>query len=558
MNYEKKNLIKSLEDFKESIRNKVKIENERKFIPTGLQEKIIKAVGENKHFIVKAQMLNKCGKTATLVAIIKNLIWENDKEYFNYPLYNKWAFVDDDGLPSRRIRLVTTPTSAGEAGAFREELTKWFPKGRYEAFKNKKAYFSQYFCFDERNNKWILDVVTHHMGSMELESSVIPLTIIDEPVVTERMIGAITSRSLKGGGMIVAGFTPVEDTDGTCQIGVLIDMLEDLKDKGSTMITVTGNIEENCKETGLPNSKGTKRGLMTPEEIANAFKRIPQDQHRQRLYGESLHNAGKIYRNIGEHNIIEVDYDEEWIKDSEHYMILDPHGAGYPFIMWALFTPPIFNGQSKIIIRHEFPTVRTLGGFYDEKRHTEKCYYTPEQLSNIMKIIDGTNDLGLATPVRIIDPRYARNTEHEYTKSTTGIVDYYTQYGIKFNYPPTDKIASGRDWIREISHYDKSQTICATNEPQLYIDVKCQNSYRCLTKHYYEKENKETEKYKDPVDCLRMFGAFIGYKKHMYRKPHKKDIYEEYKQKQTHLMYNGIKIKTFDELFKETNKSCQI
>lgn len=547
MSSKKEDLALILENLRKDIKTGIKVDDSRPFIPTGLMEKLIIAVGECKHFIYKSQMLNKCGKTATLVQIIKNIIWKPDLNYFNYPLYTKslYPFKDPDGLPNRRVRIITTPTSAGDAGALREEILKWFPKQKYTAYKNKKGYYSQYYCIDDDNNNWVIDIMTHQQDPMELESSVVPIHIIDEPVVSPNMIGAITSRSILGGGIIIAGFTPIAQENGACKVGVLIDMLDDLSAQGAKTFEHYGTVWDNCtEEPGIMNSKGTRRGLMTPEEVQECFLRIPKDQHQQRLFGQSLHSSGKVYKDINENHIVEVDYNNWWIKESEHYMIMDPHDSGYPAIIWALITPPIFSGQSKIIIRQEWPQIRTLNGYYDEKRHVEKCYYTPEQISNIIKILDAP-ELGLAKPIRIIDPKFAENTKATYTKTSEGIIDYYLQYGIKFEQPPIKTISSGRDWIRELLKYDRFQPLSGSNEPRLFIDRSCINVYRCLTRQYYEQENEESERYKDFIDCIRMLGAYTGFNNHVYTKPLNKADYLNNRAR--HIK----KATTYEEMFKK-------
>ena len=111
-----------------------------KIIPTGALEPVIQAVGEAEHRIVNAQCANKLGKTTIVINIFKNIFWENDDEYFDYPAFKDWPFVNDDGQPIKRARIICTPTNAAEGGPIDTEIRKWWPQGRYERIKATKSY----------------------------------------------------------------------------------------------------------------------------------------------------------------------------------------------------------------------------------------------------------------------------------------------------------------------------------------------------------------------------------------------------------------------------------
>ena len=130
--------------------------------PTGVLEPAIEAVGSGEYRVVNLQCANKLGKTTLVVNILKNIFWECDKEYFDYPVFHEWPFVNDDGLPIKRARIICTPQNASDSGPIREEIKKWWPKGRYTAQKGGKNYYMNY----ETDTGWFLDVMTFEQAGV--------------------------------------------------------------------------------------------------------------------------------------------------------------------------------------------------------------------------------------------------------------------------------------------------------------------------------------------------------------------------------------------------------
>lgn len=105
------------------------------FIPTGALEDAIKAVGSGEYRIVNVQCANKLGKTALIANIFKNIFWEYDPVYFDYPAYREWPFREsgENGEPGaiiKRARIICTPENAKEGGPIETEIKKWWPEGR--------------------------------------------------------------------------------------------------------------------------------------------------------------------------------------------------------------------------------------------------------------------------------------------------------------------------------------------------------------------------------------------------------------------------------------------
>lgn len=464
-------------------------------IPTGALEPVIVAVGEAKHRIINLQCANKLGKTTMVANVFKNIFWENDPEYFDYPAFREWPFVNDGGEIIKSARIICTPTNAAIGGPIDSEIQKWWPKGRYERVKATKSYYSKY----ETDTGWDFDIMTYEQAAEEFEGPMKSLQWCDEPP-PPRIMGAIMSRFSKGGILLVSQ-SPVN-------AGPFIDVLKDLEERGTKVITIQANIYDNSITKGKLNKKETKRGLMTDEEIEDYVKSIPIDEREARLYGKAVGKSGKIYPHfdIMEH-VRKYDIQSPASRLWNGYCVMDPHDKYYPFIQWWAVIPPNEIGKPKYICYNEWPTFDTLGGYYDEKRRSAVCNLTPEDISKIIKVLDGTQ-YGIQILKRGIDPRFAKNTESNYSKTVEGIVLDYQKYGIDFELPDQRILAQGRDRLRILMKYDKQLPTHIYNEPELFVLPHCVNTIRSFDRHYWEDgKNKEAEEFKDPSDCARIFTA---------------------------------------------------
>lgn len=474
-----------------------------KMIPTGALEPAIKAFGTGQYRIVNLQCANKLGKTTVVVNIFKNIFWDYDEEYFDYPVFRKWPFINDDKKPIKRARIMCTAANAAEDGPIATEIKKWWPEGRYTRIKAGKSYYSKY----ETDTGWHFDIMTYDQEPTEFEGPMITLQWCDEPP-KPRLMGAVMSRFSKGG-ILLLSQTPVN-------AGPFIDSLTDLKDRGTRIKEISATIYDNSITSGILNSKGTKRGLMTDEEIEDYVKTIPLDERESRIYGRAVGKSGKIYPMFN-HNIHtrDIDITSPASRLWNGYCIMDPHDKYYPFILWMAVLPPNEIGKPKYVIYNEWPTREYLGGYYDEKRKSAVCNLGPEELSKIIKIYDGTQ-YGIQIMKRGIDPRFARNTESNYSKTVEGIVTDYQRYDVNFELPDQGLMTTARDKIRSLLKYDKQMPSHLYNEPDLFVLPHCVNTIRALDRHYWEDNNKgiekEAEEFKDPVDCLRMGVALIGNK----------------------------------------------
>jgi hypothetical protein len=263
---------------------------------------------------------------------------------------------------------------------------------------------------------------------------------------------------------------------------------------------IYGSIQDNSSENGLLNSKGTKRGLMSEKEIEDYIKSIPVDERAARIEGKNIGKSGKIYPAFSQNvHVREFDLASPEAKKWNCFMVMDPHDRRYPFMQWWAMTPPDAEG----------PTIEEMGGYYYE-RHDTNCDKTPEQLAQIIKIMSGTQ-FGLHMKGYGIDPRFARNTRSNFRKDSEDIVLMYQRFGISFVLPPLGAIESGRDQLRMLMQYDPMLPLSQYNEPSIFICPWCRNTTKSFVSHYWEfGKDVESETYKDPIDCARIFLALIA------------------------------------------------
>lgn len=463
-----------------------------KYEPTGIQEDIIIPFGWGKYNIILVTSPNKVGKTRTAVEMLKNVFWPNDREWFDYPVYNQWPYYNNDGKLIKAGRITGTVKNTADGGPIRQEILSCWPMDRYTSMKGYKSYYSQY----ETDTKWIFDIMTYEQSPQEFEGPLLSWTWSDEPP-PETIVGAINSRFQHGGIWLITA-TPIN-------CGMFLDVLDDLEEKGKAICRVTCDISENDMETGKPNHKGTKRGLMTKAEIANYSAGIPEDEKDARLHGKASNKSGKIYGEFQRHIHVDrfpFDIDSELFRMANCFHIQDPTRRFYPANIWVAMLP-----DGRHVVYNEWPTKQTLGVFYDEVRHTVDCPYTPEEIADICLCLDST-ELGLTIYDRFLDPYFASGTE--YGRKSDSLLEKYAKKGIRFKLPQRQNIDVQRNTLQQLLKWNKAAPITDYNRPGFYVMPHCENTIRALERHgWAEGKDAEAEKYKDFIDCLRIYLAGV-------------------------------------------------
>lgn len=447
------------------------------FIPSGIQEDIIIPFGCGDYKIVVALDCNKAGKTATAVQCLANVFWDNDKDYFNYNVFNEWPYP-------KKGRITGTVKNTADDGPIREEIKKWWAPGRYEEAKGGKNYYSSY----KTDTGFSFDILTYKQEPDEFEGPMLGWTWSDEPP-KDVFVGPITSRFAEGGIWLITA-TPIK-------CGPFLAVLDDLQEKETPLITVTADIRKNDTETGKPNHLGTKKGLWTTKQIDDYSKTIPLDEQDARLHGKANSKSGTVYymfdRSV---HVSPYDIGEDYAKEWNCFHVMDPHAKHFPAMQWWAMDP-----KGDFICYNEWPTYDFLAAHYDEVRNSEICNYTIEELSRIIKVLDGSN-YGLEIKSRWLDPR---------SPEVDKLILEYAKHGIDFHIPPAQSIETQRERIRELLSYDKQRVVSVFNKPKIYICPHCVNTTRSFERHYWDEEkDKESERYKDFMDAARYFFAGLG------------------------------------------------
>jgi hypothetical protein len=496
----------SLEEITKSIQAKTaEIVNQNyapRSIPTGIQEEPIIAVGSGLFEVVNFQCPNKVGKSHTGANILKNIIWDHDPEYYDYPLYQNWPYIDEDGSIIKRARILCTAQNAQDNGVIRKEITKWWPAGRYEARKGGK----NFYCIYETDTGWFIDVMTYEQDPSEQAGPLISFQWCDEPPKLAFM-GEMMARFSQGGVLLLTQ-TPVP---GQTQF---LDYFEEREKDGLRVKHIFANMWDNCSDhkIGKVNSKGTKAGLMTEQQIIEYKRKIPSDELPARFEGKNVSKSGRIYSDYSDtFHVRAFELDSEESRQWNCFCTMDPHQQRYPAIQFWAMTPPDSNGESKHICYNEWPTLETLGGYYYE-RHNTVCNLNTNQISNIIKVMSGQM-FGLHMFGYAMDPRYGRNY-----RSVAGGGDVQTLMAsyasppndIRFQLPEMGFIEEQRDTIRKLLKIDEVLVSSGYHDPKILICPWCHNTRKALMSHFWEVgTNKENETHKDFIDAMRIYFAFI-------------------------------------------------
>jgi len=471
------------------------------FVPTGSLEPAIIEIGKSIHgtTIINIQTNNKSGKTCLGANIIKNIMFENDPLYFDYPLFRDWPFKNADGEPIKRGRIVGTPQNTKSTGPIREEILKWFPSGRFTSVKAGKGYFSEYTT----DTDWLFDVMTFNQDPDEFEGRMIAWHWIDEPARPE-LVEAFTARHSHGGILIF--------TETPLRAGPMLDTIDELKEKGTRVIKISATANDNSCTDGKLNSKGTKRGLQTNAEIEAWKKTVSPGQWDARVLGINLSKEGKVYKKFTEiAHVRHFDEDDERFLLANCYCCIDYHEKFYPFISWWAVFPPDSEGRFYRVCYNEWPSFDWFREWYHKKRNNEIYSMTVKDLSAKIMQYDNTH-LGYHILKRGIDPGFA---------GKTAIVDEFSRYGIKIEVPHRDRVEVMRNKIMtEMDYVGEHSDLSFYNEPSWYIMPHCKNMIRSFKFHYWLDDEKlknnkgqfleiESETYKDPIDTARIFESLV-------------------------------------------------
>jgi len=226
------------------------------------------------------------------------------------------------------------------------------------------------------------------------------------------------------------------------------------------------------------------------------------------------------------------DFDLKDIAKGNCFMAMDPHSHYYPFCTWMAVLPKNKRGKwPEDFFKHiyaEWPTFDDLGGYYHELR--KKVFYTKTLKDMAIEIYgkDGTEH-GIQVLNRFIDSRYAKGSgSWNWSTSTVGIVELFSKPengGLKFELPQEKIIDAQKQVLHSDMLYNTLAPVNQFNEPAFSVSPRCKNTIMCLANHRmevntdHESTEKESEKYKDACDTVRI--NYAGIHNFKYKDPGK-------------------------------------
>lgn len=194
------------------------------------------------------------------------------------------------------------------------------------------------------------------------------------------------------------------------------------------------------------------------------------------------------------------------------YMSMDPHAHYYPFCVWVALIPKNQRGEwPEDYYKHiyaEWPTFDDLGDYYHNVRKTLFYKGTLKDMAAEIHAKDGI-EYGIKVKKRFIDTRFAKGSGGwNWSTSTAGVVEQFAKNengGLKFEMPYEKTIDAQREKIKTDMTYNELVEVNQFNEPSFSVDPRCKNVIASLRNHRLEEgSEKESEKYKDPSDALRI------------------------------------------------------
>ncbi len=431
-------------------------ENERigLFEPIGALDPFLASFGSNEHFLSIVSAANGIGKTAIIANLIGNLIWGPQTKYFEHTLFHKWPY-------KKRIRYVSTKKNVEEIGPLFQEISTWWPKGKFECSKSGHNYYSEY-----RANGWVMDVMTYDQEKKQFAGATLGLTVLDEPP-PQHLWSEMVGRHRKGGRMVTV-MTPLTDA------GWFFDeVVPNYPDS-----IFYADIEDACIQHGV-------RGHLEHTDIEQMVRNWPSDEVEARAHGKAMYLKGLIFKTFYPN----VHVLKEPVKvpyGAPVWNVVDPH-SDKPFAsIWAF---PDARGD--LYIFDEWPNE----DFY--KMHN--CQLTIQDYKKIF----GDKEAGLNVYRRVIDRHFA-DTPSAINKRT--LRQELQAIGLLYfpSYKAEEEIDTGIEKVRRYLAYNTKEPLSASNQPRLFISPTCLNTIKSMSKWARDPENgKVKDDYKDFCDVVR-------------------------------------------------------
>lgn len=254
------------------------------------------------------------------------------------------------------------------------------------------------------------------------------------------------------------------------------------------------------------------------KERAQDKARLDKDEYGNKWLGKPKGAGRKVWANFDK-KIHVREFKRELIAAKANcYMGMDPHAHYYPFCAWVALIPK--NKRAKWpedFYKHiyaEWPTYQDMGGYYYEIRKKVLYQGTLADMAKEIYAKDGI-EFGIKNYGRFIDTRFAKGSgSWSWSTKTEGIIVEFAKKengGLLFRMPPEKMIDAQKDVFKKDLEWNKFAEINEFNEPAFSVDPGCRNTIISLQNHRLEEgTERESDKYKEPSDVIRILWAGLG------------------------------------------------
>jgi len=438
-------------------------------------------VGSGEYYICVIAYANGTGKTACTMAMLANLIWGMQSEYFDYPLFQKY--------PARwpkSFRIISESELVDDSGPIQREIKSLWPRGRYTWEKGGKAYHRLFHS----DNGWLGEVMTYEQEVSAFEGKTRGVNIFVEPPPRAIFNACIARQRM--GGLNILDMTPLTRSAWIKDEIVDVPFVEINGQQYGRAICLHADIEDNCAEHGI-------NGLLNHSDILQMVSRYDAEEVEARAHGQFMHLSGRVYKTYSKetHEINELaGYHMEMLSKKRYtlYNIVDPHDRKPFAIGWYAVLP-----NDDVICLAEYP---------DTPFH--KILTSDLQPTDYAGIIRATEtELGKAADVRLIDPNFGNAPK----LGGDTIKQAFEKFNLYYLDPP-DKLNEGHILVRSLLGNPNGGI-----RPKFYVMSHCFNHSFGLS-HYGFREQKSASKgpseapeliYKDFPDLVR-YGTLWGWR----------------------------------------------
>lgn len=439
------------------------------YVPNFRCEDVIDAFSDEDIFMILFSAANGLGKTALLVNIFANVIFNGiNKTYFDKPIFTDWKYPKKFRITSTEKAISTEIIPA---------IREWFPEGRYKLEKKGKTFFS-YF----EGNGWIGHFMTYDQRPSAHESTTLGLSGFDEPPPKD-IYDANVFRMRLGGKMICTA-VPLTDAAG-------MDLKERFEEGEreyfneatgetemikNTVRHIEGMTEDACEEHGKPNSKGIM-GHLTHKHIVQMAVNVDEETRKARMSGKVQRDASFIFQEFDRKIHVIDAFDVRNKNDYVFFAGFDPHPRKIDALLWLAV-----DKDNRYFVVDElwemFNGVAPLASAIQEKE-------------------EGMNVLW-----RIADPSVV-NDKH--SDDINYMEKLHRDYGIYFKKGEKRRDDADNNIIDAL-HYEKSGTGKPLSEPQLHIFRNCVKTIEQIERYNWVQNNNgnlvKTKKNDDFVEAL--------------------------------------------------------